>query len=600
VSAGAYGLRAIATDDKGAATTSATVNITVTAPNVAPTVSLTPDKTSYVAPATVVMTAAAGDSDGTVAKVDFYNGATLLGTDMTSPFAYTWTNVSAGTYGLRATATDDKGASTTSATMSITVAATVSGPVGVWVGSEGSGTTLTDSSGNGRHGTISGATWVTGLVGPALNFTGSGVADLGDLDMPGSFTLMTWMQTRSLYSGTCGSLVMKTFDYGLEICGGQLWSRVASGGSWSAELWSPLTSADLNTWKHVAMSYDGTVLRLYIGGILIGSAPGAHTTNNHPLLLGRWTPASEYWNGLIDEVRLYNRVLSQGEIQSAMGTPIPNAAPTVSLTTDRVSYTLPAPVVMTATAADSDGTVAKVDFYAGATLVGTDTSSPFGYSWTNAAPGAYAVRAVATDDKGATTTSTTINITVNTVSVNSPPAVSLTSPADGASVAAPATVTFAATASDADGTVQKVEFYVGTTLVGTDTSSPYSMAWSAPIGTHSVSAVATDNLGAVTVSSWRNFTVTAAPLVSTAVFKPAVPANEVDYYVIEVFAAGADPSTAAPIATQNLGLPAVVSGECSADVRSTILGLASGNYVATVSAIIGSEKLRSPTFAFTR
>ena len=135
-------------------------------------------------------------------------------------------------------------------------------------------------------------------------------------------------------------------------------------------------------------------------------------------------------------------------------------------------------------------------------------------------------------------------------SVNTPPAVSLTSPADGASSAAPATVTFAATASDADGTVQKVEFYVGATLVGTDTSSPYSMTWSAPIGSHSVAAVATDNLGAVTVSSWRSFTVTAAPLVSTAVFRPAIPADKVDYYVLEVFAMGADPSTAAPVATQ--------------------------------------------------
>ena len=98
----------------------------------------------------------------------------------------------------------------------------VSGLVGAWVGDGGTGTTLTDSSGNGRHGTISGATWVAGRVGQALNFTGSGVADLGDLDLPGAFTVMAWMQTRSLYSGTCGSLVMKAQDYGFELCSGQL------------------------------------------------------------------------------------------------------------------------------------------------------------------------------------------------------------------------------------------------------------------------------------------------------------------------------------------------------------------------------------------
>ena len=87
------------------------------------------------------------------------------------------------------------------------------------------------------------------------------------------------------------------------------------------EVSQPLTSADLNTWKHVAMTFDGTTLRLYVGGVLIRSAPGAHTTTNVPLLFGRWTPAAEYWNGLIDEVRIYGGVLSQGEIQTDMGGP---------------------------------------------------------------------------------------------------------------------------------------------------------------------------------------------------------------------------------------------------------------------------------------
>ena len=261
----------------------------------------------------------------------------------------------------------------------------MSGLVGAWVGDVGTGTTLTDSSGNGRNGTISGATWVAGRVGAALNFTGSGVADLGDLDLPGAFTVMAWMQTRSLYSGTCGSLVMKAGDYGVEVCAGQLMATVGAGGSWTT-VSQPLTSADLNTWKHVAMTFDGTTLRFYVGGVLSRSAPAAHTTTNAPLLFGRWTPAGEYWNGLIDEVRIYGRGLSQGEIQTDMGGsgPAPNVAPTVSLTTPvgGATFTAPATIAIAATATDSDGTVAKVDFYAGATLVGTDTTSPFAYTWT--------------------------------------------------------------------------------------------------------------------------------------------------------------------------------------------------------------------------
>lgn len=52
------------------------------------------------------------------------------------------------------------------------------------------------------------------------------------------------------------------------------------------------------------MTYDGTAVRLYIDGVLIDSATGAHVSNDNPLLFGRWTPASEYWDGVVDEVRL--------------------------------------------------------------------------------------------------------------------------------------------------------------------------------------------------------------------------------------------------------------------------------------------------------
>ena len=154
--------------------------------------------------------------------------------------------------------------------------------------------------------------------------------------------------------------------------------------------------------------------------------------------------------------------------------------------------------------------------------------------------------------------------------------------------------------TDRDGTIQNVRFYLGTTLIATDTTSPYSTTWPAVVGSHSVNAVATDNHGAVTVSAWRDFTVTATALPATAIFVPASPADAVDYYVFEVFAAGANPNVAAPIARQNIGLPRVVDGECSADVRATIVGLAPGNYIATVAAVTSDGKLRSNHFAFTR
>jgi hypothetical protein len=147
-----------------------------------------------------------------------------------------------------------------------------------------------------------------------------------------------------------------------------------------------------------------------------------------------------------------------------------------------------------------------------------------------------------------------------------------------------------------------VDFYVGSTLIGSDTTSPYSFTWlNVALGSYSVSAVARDNRGATTVSAWRDFTVAVSNVPSTAVFTPAVVPDPIDYYVLEVFAPGSDPNTAAPIASQNLGLPAMVDGECIADVRSLMLSLAPGNYMATVSSVSALEGvLRSPSFAFTR
>jgi len=76
---------------------------------------------SYFAPATIALAAAATDSDGTVARVDFYQGTTLIGTAASAPYTYTWSNVTQGNYNLTALATDDRGAAATSAAVNVTV-----------------------------------------------------------------------------------------------------------------------------------------------------------------------------------------------------------------------------------------------------------------------------------------------------------------------------------------------------------------------------------------------------------------------------------------------------------------------------------------------
>ncbi len=92
-----------------------------------------------------------------------------------------------------------------------------------------------------------------------------------------------------------------------------------------------------------------------------------------------------------------------------------NVAPTVSITSPAggATFNAGANITITATAADSDGTVSKVDFYQGSTLLGTDTSSSYTFTWNGVAAGNYSLTAKATDNDGAVTTSSTINITVN-------------------------------------------------------------------------------------------------------------------------------------------------------------------------------------------
>jgi type II secretory pathway pseudopilin PulG len=98
-----------------------------TGANASPTISITQPtdgNSSFVAPASITISATASDSDGTVSKVDFYQGATLLGTDTTGPsYSYTWGSVAAGSYSLTAKVTDNDGAVTTSTAVNITVKA---------------------------------------------------------------------------------------------------------------------------------------------------------------------------------------------------------------------------------------------------------------------------------------------------------------------------------------------------------------------------------------------------------------------------------------------------------------------------------------------
>jgi hypothetical protein len=187
---------------------------------------------------------------------------------------------------------------------------------------------------------------------------------------------------------------------------------------------------------------------------------------------------------------------------------IVNAPPNAAIIQPATNAIFPAPALVdiAASATDSDGAIAKVDFYAGADLIGTATQPPYSIQWPNVTSGTYSLSAVATDNHGASSSSLAV-----TIKVNAAPTLSLTSPATNATLTAPANITLTAEASDSDGSIARVEFFSDNTLIATTSVAPFSIVWTGvPQGTYSLTAQATDDLGASVASNTVNITVNSA------------------------------------------------------------------------------------------
>ncbi|MHB8519847.1 MAG: Ig-like domain-containing protein [Limisphaerales bacterium] len=190
--------------------------------------------------------------------------------------------------------------------------------------------------------------------------------------------------------------------------------------------------------------------------------------------------------------------------------------PTVSITspTNGAIVVETGTVAILASAADSDGSVAKVVFLNGKVQLGEATAPPYTFSLTNVVPGSYALTARATDDRGLTTSSSLVTLTV--VPTNFPPTATIASPTNGAAFFAPANVTLEVDATDQDGTVTKVELFQETSqgpfkLTESD-GAPFLFALAVPSpGSYSFIAVATDNGGATSAPVSVSFTVALSP-----------------------------------------------------------------------------------------
>lgn len=231
----------------------------------------------------------------------------------------------------------------------------------------------------------------------------------------------------------------------------------------------------------------------------------------------------EVWHGvMLRAVGQYGSSVAHAAVMPVPGTAVQNAPPVVGLTSpgNGAVFSAPGQVLLEANAFDGDGKVVAVEFLVNGQVLANVAAPPFQFTWSNVPAGSYTLRARATDDLGAATLSAPVSITVE--KPNQPPAVSITAPAAGDVFTAPATVAVSASASDPDGTVARVEFFLGTTLIGADASPPYTATASGvAAGTYTLTARAIDDGGAVRTSAPVTITVsapTSAPVETAGAF----------------------------------------------------------------------------------
>lgn len=195
--------------------------------------------------------------------------------------------------------------------------------------------------------------------------------------------------------------------------------------------------------------------------------------------------------------------------------PPQNEVPTVTLTSPSASASVTAGDVvnLAADAADTDGTVSKVEFFVDGVLVGQATSAPYAASWT-ATEGQHEFSTKAYDDAGAVSTASVVTLTVASAQPgNEAPTVDVALSAS--SIDLGGSVTLTANATDADGTVAKVDFYVAGVLAGTATTAPYTLdVTPSQAGSLSVYARATDDAGATADSAIATLTVNGGAVTS--------------------------------------------------------------------------------------
>jgi len=416
-------------------------------PTPSPTPSLTPSPTpaplsiSITSPANgstvsgssvTVSTSASGSG---ILGVQFLLDGQNLGSEVTSsPYSVSWntTGVANGSHTLTAVVRDASGAQTSPA-VSVTVTngvtsnppppTTTTGLVAQWKFDEGSGLTAADSVGTNNGALNNGSAWQPGKVGDDVSLDGASAYvvfnDSPALNPP-TITLAAWVKASTIAAG--GGMIFSKSD------GLQYWLRVEpSAVSMRANingtptlLTKPYSWVSGN-WYHIAATYDGARMELFVNGVSIGSfgISGQITPIAGPLNLGRRGSSNiNYFAGELDDVRIYSGALSAVDVTllyNSSGASGPQSGdaipPLISITSPLPQATLSGATSIAAVASDNVG-VASVQFTVDGGNVGAEiTTAPYSATWDTRtiSNGPHTVTAIARDAAG--------NVASNSVSV---------------------------------------------------------------------------------------------------------------------------------------------------------------------------------------
>ena len=396
-----------------------------------PNVSLAaaPVSSEYTSRQTVTLSAASSDDTG-ISRVEFFDGSVRIAVDTTAPYEYEWPIASGdnGTHTWTAKAYDTAGNMGASEPVSFTVAVQDDTPGSLPAGlvvaysfDETEDVLVRDISGNANDGVLVGATRTsTGKHGKALSLDGADDSvDLKRLDIPDAtgLTLSLWLKADD-FDTYDARLLSKATGYQDQdhywmlstFSNNSVRFRLKANGSTST-LISSSNVLKAGRWQHVAATYDGQQMRIYVDGQQVASKPktGIIDANSSvPASLANQPQGSRPFDGLIDDVRIYNRALSATDIQTDQQTalnelPSLHTPPVADFTINNQAGTAPH------TTSFTDKSAGQIDSWSWDFDDGAQSSDP-SPTHTYEEPGDYTVTLTVTGTAGSATKTATVSV----------------------------------------------------------------------------------------------------------------------------------------------------------------------------------------------